>query len=219
MKSKPFVVLSETTEFLAIDKPAGLSVHNEDTNQSSVLQLLGPNHHLVHRLDKETSGILLIAKNGHSAALLMKALNAPTSLKLYLAILRGEMKEVLPTKSLDWTWPISDKGEGRQNPQGKSVDRVEAHTKIAIIEKSKFFTKVRAQILTGRQHQIRKHAAISRHPVVGDSRYNDKDYNTKIFNRYQFNQMLLHAEQIEFNLAGIDYSIKAPSPEIFQSLI
>ena len=67
-----------------------------------------------------------------------------------------------------------------------------------MIQKNKFLTEVDAIIRTGRQHQIRKHAALARHPVVGDKRYNDSAYNEKIFAMYNVKRMFLHARKLEF---------------------
>lgn len=213
-------ILKETDSFLVIDKPAGLSVHNEDHSQTSVLQLMGGKLHLAHRLDKETSGILVLAKSSSSAAGLMKALSDTSSQKHYVAVLRGALDQQKSKESpILWNWPISDKAEGRQNPQGKTQDRVDAETKVEILQNNSYFSSIRAAILTGRQHQIRKHAAIAKHPIVGDPRYNDKNYNEKIFSIYNFNRMLLHAENLQFNFERQSYDITAPAPEIYQMLI
>jgi tRNA pseudouridine65 synthase len=208
----------ENSNFIAINKPAGLSVHNDDESQSSVLEIMGKNLHLAHRLDKETSGILVVAKTSVSAAGLMKALGEGSSQKQYSAILRGNLKKQTPESKFPWKWPISDKAEGRQNPQGKSQDRVNAETTVEVLQSNSYFTSIKAHILTGRQHQIRKHAAIAKHPIVGDPRYNDKNYNSKIFSIYKLERMFLHAERLQFSFESQDFDITAPVPDIFQAL-
>ena len=120
--------------------------------------------------------------------------------------------------SILWNWPISDKAEGRKNPKGKSEDRVEAMTQVQILKSNKYFSSIRALLLTGRQHQIRKHAALTNHPIVGDTRYNDIKYNQKIFANYQFERMLLHAEYLKFEFKGIVYEVSAPIPSIFTEI-
>lgn len=211
-------VLLETQDFIAIDKPPGLSVHNDDAGGTNVLQIMGKHLHLAHRLDKETSGILLLAKNSGAAHALMLALGQPSSEKTYEAILRGSLKTSTDTTNLQWAWPISDKAEGRQNPQGKSSERMEALTIVSLLHGNRYFTRVNAVIKTGRQHQIRKHAALAKCPIVGDSRYNDKVYNQKIFQYYDFNRMLLHAAQLRFTFKGQALHIQANAPKIFEEL-
>lgn len=211
-------IIHETQHYLAINKPHGLSVHNEDQHVSSVLQILGKGLHLAHRLDKETSGILLLAKSPKIAGLLMSALQESETKKTYRCILRGTIRESMtPEGSYVWSWPLTDKAEGRDNPQGKNVDRVSAQTKITVLQKNTFFTEVQAQILTGRQHQIRKHAALAKHPIVGDPRYNDRKYNNKIFSIYNFERMLLHAESLAFLFLNEPVALEAPVPEIFKT--
>lgn len=243
-------ILLETSDLIVINKPSGLSVHNENNTQSSVLELMGPHLHLAHRLDKETSGILMLSKKKSEAGQLMDSLSLPSSEKYYQAILRGQMSENNSGKtsshqstnpisknatntsinisknsltnnseqSLLWNWPISDKAEGRRNPKGKSEDRVEARTEIQIIKSNKYFSRIRALLLTGRQHQIRKHAALANHPIVGDTRYNEIKYNQKIFAQYQFERMLLHAEYLKFEFKGNVFEVIAPTDSVFTEI-
>lgn len=208
-------ILLEHSAFLAIDKPAGLSAHNDSTNESSVLSLLGKEHFLVHRLDKETSGVLLIAKSKLAAAELASQFQLHQTEKVYYAILRGQILE----KNLIWNWPISDKGEGRKNPQGLLKDRVSANTEVAIENQNKYFSLAKIIIKTGRQHQIRKHAAISKHAIVGDSRYGDPKYNKKISDLYKLNRMFLHSAKLVFHYQKKEYVIDAPLPTDFSVLI
>ena len=211
-------VIQETPDFIALDKPAGLSVHNDGSGEQNVLSLIGPELHLTHRLDKETSGVLIVAKSPKSAAGLMKALQSESSSKFYRAILRGKLNSKTEDTPITWRWAISDKGEGRKNPQGKASDRVVAKTDVEVLQKNKFFTEIRAKLDTGRQHQIRKHAAIAGHPIVGDSRYNDTTYNQKIFDLYKFERMLLHAEMIRFEFGDKNWELFSTVPSVFETL-
>ena len=127
--------------------------------------------------------------------------------KIYRALLRSPWKTKTGPKpdQTIWSWPISDKAEGRVNPQGKSADRVNAETKVSVIRSNQYFTEIHAEILTGRQHQIRKHAALANHPIVGDKRYNEEKYNKNIEKFYENMRMLLHAEKLAFTFEGKDY--------------
>lgn len=211
-------VLAENNDFIAIDKPTGISAHNEDATGSNVLQLMGKGLHLIHRLDKETSGVLILAKNAKKAHQLMVSLALPTTEKTYCAILRGSLPCNDISSTLDWNAPLTDKAEGRQNPQGIRQNRVDAKTVVTIHKNNRYFTRISAVIHTGRQHQIRKHAALAKHPIIGDSRYNDKKYNEKVFSLYGFERMLLHAERLIFTVNEESFEILAPIPPIFDHL-
>ncbi|HPI41359.1 MAG TPA: RNA pseudouridine synthase [Pseudobdellovibrionaceae bacterium] len=208
-------ILIENENFLAIDKATGLSVHNERADEASVLSLLSDGFYLVHRLDKETSGVLLLAKSKIVAQELASAFQARETKKLYSAVLRGELK----TSKFEWSWPISDQAEGRKNPQGLTQVRKESLTKGEIISQNKFFSFVRLQIFTGRQHQIRKHAALAKHPIVGDPRYNDPKYNQRMADLYKTSRMFLHAEELEFVFRKVPIKIRSETPIDFQNLI
>ena len=127
--------------------------------------------------------------------------------KFYRALLRGGWDK--PEKNLTWVWPISDKAEGRQNPKGISADRQEAQTKVQVLRTNKFFTEVYIELVTGRQHQIRKHAAIAKHAVVGDPRYSDKKYNDNVAKIYGVKRMHLYAEKIVFTYENKNYMFEA----------
>lgn len=74
---------------------------------------------------------------------------------------------------------------------------------------NKYFTEILATLKTGRQHQIRKHAALDRHPIVGDPRYNDEKYNRQIAGFYHETRMMLHAEQLRFEFCDQKFSFSA----------
>lgn len=208
-------ILFDHPSFLVIDKPAGLSVHNETLNESSVISILGKEFFLVHRLDKETSGVLLLAKSKSVATELANEFQQHHAEKTYFAMLRGSILE----KYLTWNWPISDKSEGRKNPQGLTKDRVTAHTEVEIQKTNRYFSLAKIQIKTGRQHQIRKHAAIAKHAIIGDSRYGEPKYNTKVFEIYQSGRMFLHAAKLKIQYQNNIFEFEAPLPIEFSKLL
>jgi tRNA pseudouridine65 synthase len=128
--------------------------------------------------------------------------------KLYRALLRSPWKDK-PTETV-WSWPISDKAEGRKNPQGISAERKEAKTLVSVQRSNRYFTEIVAEILTGRQHQIRKHAVLAGHPIVGDSRYNEEKYNRNIEKFYGPQRLQLHAEKLIFEFNGRAYVFESP---------
>lgn len=185
-------ILAENNFFYVINKPVGFSVHNESPSVAEYLKTVKKAEHFVNRLDLETSGLMVIAQKPEYHEPLSQALNQGT--KTYRALLRGALKNETET----WTKPLTDVAEGRKNPEGLTKNRIPCSTEITVIQKNKFLTEVDAIIRTGRQHQIRKHAALARHPVVGDKRYNESAYNEKIFAMYNVKRMFLHARKLEF---------------------
>ncbi|HEY8270318.1 MAG TPA: RNA pseudouridine synthase [Pseudobdellovibrionaceae bacterium] len=217
---KSLNIIQESSDWLVIDKPAGISVHNDKVNVLSVLQQQKKNpnltFHAVHRLDSETSGVFMIAKDPEVAAKLMEEMQKDSTHKLYQAILRGPMKE----ETALWDWKLSDKAEGRKNPQGLSKDRKECETLVKVLQKNEYLTLVECEILTAaRQHQIRKHAAVAEHPVVGDKRYNDQKYNERIIKMYGTERLFLHATELRIRLNGRDMVFTSPLPGEFRNLM
>ena len=98
------------------------------------------------------------------------------------------------------------------NPQGRKNDRIEALTTYQIIRSNQYFTMVSLILGTGRQHQIRKLAALAKHAVVGDTRYGERRYNTMIAKRYQMNDLCLCASKLEIKVDGIQYRFDVNVP-------
>jgi len=202
-------VIFKNQEIVVVDKPHGLSVHNNEDSQNllSVLesQLNIDKLYPVHRLDKETSGVQLLALSQASAKKYSDEFQNKLVKKSYLGILRGQLKE---SKGL-WTWKLTDKSEGRKNPAGLTAARVACETHFHVLQKSKFFSYCDFNLITGRQHQIRKHAALSNHSLVGDPRYCDKKYNKKIYGLYKTKRLFLHCTKIE--ILGMVFESQAPN--------
>lgn len=216
---KHLKILQESADWLVIDKPVGLSVHNEKVNVLTLLTQVkrNPNlsFHPVHRLDAETSGVLLVAKDAEVAAKLAEEMQKESCEKKYVALLRGEMEK----DTAVWDQKLSDKAEGRKNPQGLLKDRKNCETRVRVVEKTKYFTLVECEILTGRQHQIRKHAALAKHAIVGDHRYNDPKYNERIESIYGTDRMFLHANELRLRISGREVVFTAPLPAEFKALL
>jgi 23S rRNA-/tRNA-specific pseudouridylate synthase len=199
-------ILEENKNFIVLVKPEGFSVHNQSPSVAEYLTKAHKPLHFVNRLDMETSGLMIVAKEPELHISLSEALEEGQ--KFYRALLRSPWKK--KEQQVVWTWPISDKAEGRQNPKGVAASRKEASTSVEILRTNQYFTEVYIELQTGLQHQIRKHAAIAEHPIVGDNRYNDKKYNENIAKLYSNKRMHLHAEKLEFNFNGKDYSYYSP---------
>ena len=208
-------VLYQDKDFLAVQKPAGVSVHNNEDPQNLLLmlqqQLSVTKLYPVHRLDKETSGIQLLALNEISARNLSSEFEKRTVGKIYAGVLRGELKQAQGI----WNQALTDKAEGRKNPAGMSRDRIACETQFQVLNSNKFFSLCQFKLITGRQHQIRKHSALMNHPLVGDARYGDPKYNKKIADLYKTDRMFLHCHQIKI----LGQSFESPIPEVFKKLI
>ncbi|WP_168196395.1 RluA family pseudouridine synthase [Bdellovibrio sp. NC01] len=215
-------IIAEGPGWIVIDKPAGVSVHNDPQDVTQILRKqlktgTFQDIHPVHRLDKETSGLLLIALNATLSRELAEQFQAHTCEKTYFAILRGAMP--VNENYQSWTLPISDKAEGRKNPQGLSKDRVEARTNYKVTEATKYFSLIEVKLLTGRQHQIRKHSAMAKHSIIGDARYGDPKYNSRMAKIYDTDRMFLHAAKLKIKISGEEKTFESPLPEDFRKLL
>lgn len=178
-------VLFEDDDVLAIDKPPGIVVHPTHSHlRNTVITLLRrrrgePDLTLAHRIDAETSGVLLIGKHTWAARKLQTAFQRGRVAKRYLALVHGSP----PEDRFEMTAPLGpvsrDTVVFRQDPDGADVR--EAHTKLAVVERGPTFSLVEAELLTGRRHQIRAHLALAGYPVVGDKLYGLDD---KAYRRY-----------------------------------
>ncbi len=169
--------------WLAVEKPAGISVHNEPGMDicSFFRQFLQKNPvpaeeiayspdfgiHPVHRLDKETGGVLLLAAEKESLRNFSRQFTQRTVSKKYLAIVHGEIKA---EETQVWNFPLSAGTGGRKNPAGKGR-KYPAQTQFRLLRKTPHYSLIECSLLTGRRHQIRRHAKLAGHPVIGDRRY------------------------------------------------
>jgi len=136
--------------------------------------------------------------------------------KEYHAVLRGVIE--VTSEWQVWEAPISDAAESRTNPQGLSNERIRARTLYRAEKSNPYFSLVHCLLQSGRQHQIRKHAAIAGRPVVGDSRYGNPKDNERIMSYYGFSRLALHAHRLSFKWNLHDFTVVSPAPEEFERL-
>jgi RluA family pseudouridine synthase len=201
-------------DFVAVDKPTGLSVHNNEDPENLLLflekQLHTKNLYPVHRLDKETSGVQIIALQQQSAKELSTLFQEKSVKKTYLGIVRGKLNE----SQGRWTQSLTDKAEGRKSPAGILGLRVACQTEFRVLKTNPFFSLCQFDLQTGRQHQIRKHCALANHPLVGDNRYGESKYNRKIEGIYKTARMFLHCSELHF----LNHKIMSPTPSEFNQI-
>lgn len=210
-------ILYEDNDVLVVDKPAGIIVFREApaealAKEGSLIDLLierypdlknvgeTPRYGIVHRLDKDTSGLLLVAKSTEALIFLQKQFKNRTVEKKYLALATGVIKE---DREVIHTLIGRSKSDPRKqkaswlkdaNPKGKR----EAITEYKVLERFKDYTLLEVQIKTGRKHQIRCHLSYIHHPIAGDTMYGFKDSPIPEGLDRQF----LHAAYLKIQLPG-----------------
>lgn len=204
-------ILFENSDFLIIDKPSGLAVHSGSEIPYGVIEIIktfGHNdfYELVQRLDRDTSGLLLIAKSGKA----LRELQQADLSRQYSLIAQGNWQNSFSEKVSIITLPLDT--ENRLNGERHVVVSdagKNAETHFTLIENGPKASHLQAILKTGRTHQIRVHSAASGHPIIGDTRYNPQH------KQHHSNRLLLHAEQLSFSLLGESYHFKSPIPHDF----
>ena len=167
----------ENQNFILINKPSGIAVHGGTSQKTDFLSSLklsleNDNLSLVHRLDKNTSGCLLVAKNYHTASYLGNIFGQRAIKKKYYALLCGHLKK----DTIEVESKIMKDSHLRKMVISTDHGK-EAYSKITLIKKFKAYSLVEIEIETGRTHQIRAHTASIGHPVAGDKKYIKQEYN------------------------------------------
>lgn len=202
-------VLFEDADVLAVNKPEGLaSIPERDTTQENLQSLLSTSRqtklYVVHRLDKEVSGVMLFAKNAAAHKFLNEQFFHHRIRKSYLALVHGVIAQESGTIDV----PLRQFSSGRMG-----VDKVqgkESITTFLVTKRFNAYTLVEAHPVTGRRHQIRVHLYSLGHAIVGDPLYGEKEMQRR------FPRLMLHAHRIEFRLPlGNEVMIEAPVPESF----
>jgi 23S rRNA pseudouridine955/2504/2580 synthase len=208
-------IITENDRLIVINKPAGIAVHGGSGVSFGIIEALRAGRpeetlELVHRLDRDTSGCLLVSRKPAALRVLHALMRDGEVEKGYLALVKGPWD--LGKKRIDV--PLNtDTRVG-----GERTVRVQAGGKTAVSTFSpvQFFrnraSMVEVDLDTGRTHQIRVHAAHVGHPVAGDDKYGDKDFNARM-REEGLTRMFLHSHRISFDWPnGGDFSASAPLP-------
>ena len=210
-------VLFEDEAFLAIDKPSGIAVHGGSGVAHGVIESLRSMRpdarflELVHRLDRDTSGVLLVAKRRPALTALHEAMRARAMDKRYLAGVAGRFRnEMQRVRAALAKRSLADGGKH----VSVSDAGQEAETVFRRLERGSEFTLLEAELLTGRTHQIRVHLAHLKHPVLGDDKYGDFELNKRL-RKEGLKRMFLHARALAFAhpISGAPVRIESPLPE------
>lgn len=202
--------------WIAADKPCDLSIHNDPGDDlCSVLKSHtqadplfadeagydpGFGFHAVHRLDKQTSGVILMACQPDIFRYYSEQFESQRVQKCYIALLHGSVS--VPEGEWGvWSWPLSKDAGGRDHPVGKGA-ALESQTRFRVLRHSRHYTLTECRPLTGRKHQIRRHAKLAGHPVVGDRRYSTRRSLKYLKTRCGFHRMGLHALSVTLQPPG-----------------
>ena len=194
-------VLLEDDHILAVDKPAGLAVHGGSGIAHGVIERLRAGRpeakflELAHRLDRETSGVLLLAKRRSALTALHEDLRERAMDKRYLVAVDGRVRD--EKRRVKVALRRYSTGEGERRVAVDEREGQEAETVFRRLARSAEFSLLEAELLTGRTHQIRVHLAHIGHPVLGDDKYGDFTLN-KALRKRGLRRMFLHAAQLSF---------------------
>ena len=216
-----FPVLHEDNHLLIIDKPAGVAVHGGSGVSYGVIEQLRAARpeakflELVHRLDRETSGILLLAKKRSALTNLHEQMRDGVTDKRYYTLVSGDWKNARQHVKLPLHKYSTPDGERRVRVQ---ADGMPSHTIFSLKQKYQGFALLEAELKTGRTHQIRVHLSASGFPIAGDEKYGDFALNKALQKKSDehdaLKRMFLHAHQITFLHPenGQPVTVKAPLP-------
>jgi 23S rRNA pseudouridine955/2504/2580 synthase len=202
---REFPVLLEDEHLLAIDKPAGVAVHGGSGVSFGVIEQLRQARpqakllELVHRLDRETSGILLVAKKRSALKNLQDQFRERETGKTYLALVQGDWPARLKVIDQPLRKYLLPDGERRVRvTQADDPDGMRSITLVKVAQRLQGCTLLEVTIKTGRTHQIRVHLASQGHPIAGDDKYGDFEWN-KVLQKQGLKRMFLHAWRLQFN--------------------
>ena len=208
-------IVLEDAALLVIDKPSGVAVHGGSGVSFGVIESLRVSRpqakflELAHRLDRDTSGLLIVAKKRSALVELHRMLREGEVRKVYLAVVKGEYAGPREINASLHKY-VTGSGERRVAIQ---EDGMAAVTRVKKLKASRDFSLLEVELLTGRTHQIRVHLAHAGHPIVGDDKYGDFALNRTLKTR-----LLLHAAKLSFRhpVSGEPVKLASPLPAQFK---
>ena len=216
-----FRILLEDAHLLVIDKPSGVAVHGGSGVSYGVIEQLRAARpqakflELVHRLDRDTSGILMLAKKRSALTDLHEQIREGRLDKRYFTLVHGDWQNARQHVKLPLFKYTTPDGERRVRVQ---ADGQPSHTVFNLVRRYGDFALLEAELKTGRTHQIRVHLASTGFPIIGDDKYGDFGLNKSLQKaegaRIAFKRMFLHAWQLTFTHpdTGKPVALKAPLP-------
>ncbi len=215
-------VIREDERLLVLNKPAGIAVHGGSGLSFGVIEALralrpGEPLELVHRLDRDTSGCLLIARKTSVLRVLHALLREGRFEKGYLALVRGQWD--LGRKRIDVPLRTDLRVHGERTVRAHTSGKAASSDFTPVQFFGRRATLMQVAIHTGRTHQIRVHAAHAGHPVAGDEKYGDAQFNAQL-RELGLERMFLHAHQVGFEWpGGGEFSASAPLPDDLRAVL
>ena len=210
IKENEDLIIDNNDDFIVLNKSSGISVQGGTKSKKNLIDIFsksrifeGAKPFSVHRLDKETSGVFIMAKNRKSAQLLTSLFRLRKVHKTYLAICHGELEK----NSGEWNDDLI-----RYDNRKKIIEK--AKTIYKVLDKNSNSSLVEMKPITGRKHQLRKQLFNIGHPIYGDDKYKLID-SIKKTNK----NLMLHSYQIKFMIKNKKFTYKALLPEYFKKLI
>ena len=210
IKENENLIIDNNENFVVMNKSAGISVQGGTKSKKNLIDIFSKSEIFqdtkpfsVHRLDKETSGVFIIAKNRETAQLLTSLFRMRKVHKTYLAICHGEI----------------EKNSGQFNDMlirydnGKKIIE-EAKTTYKVLDKNSICSLIELKPITGRKHQLRKQLY-----AIGNSIYGDSKYSNRLFKQSKNKNLMLHSYEIKFMINDKKYTYRASLPNYFNELL
>jgi 23S rRNA pseudouridine955/2504/2580 synthase len=209
-------IVFQDRHLLVVDKPAGVAVHGGSGMSFGVIEALRASRpretlELVHRLDRDTSGCLLIARDRGTLTALHALIRNGGMHKTYLALVSGSWQ--LGTKRIDAPLATDNRQHGERHVRVAAAGK----DSVSVFKPVQFFgplaTLMEVDIPTGRTHQIRVHASFAGHPLLGDDKYGDRERNAEL-KGLGLKRTFLHAQSVAFEWpdSGVPFHVSAPLP-------
>ncbi|HET7778505.1 MAG TPA: RluA family pseudouridine synthase [Rudaea sp.] len=213
-------IIHEDRDFLVIDKPSGVASHGGSGISFGAIELLraarpGDTLELAHRLDRDTSGVLVLTRRRTALTALQTLIRDNQTTKQYLTLLQGKFGRSTFDVNAPLRKSVRQGGERmvRVDDDGKA-----ALTRFRAIDAFRDATLAEATLFTGRTHQIRVHSAHSGHPIAGDEKYGEREFNLRM-REFGLRRLFLHAARFEFAIGDRTYSFSAPLADELRAVL
>ena len=210
IKENENLIIENNDDFIVLNKSSGISVQGGTKSKKNLTDIFSKSNIFqktkpfsVHRLDKDTSGVFIIAKNRETAQLLTSLFRLRKVHKTYLAICHGEIDKIKGILNNDLI---------RYENKKQIVEKAE--TIFKVIDKNSNSSLLKMKPITGRKHQLRKHLFMMGHSILGDKKYNSQN-NIKSLNK----NLMLHSYEIKFMINEKKYIFRASLPDYFKKML
>ena len=218
-----FPIVFEDAALLVIDKPAGVAVHGGSGVSYGVIESLRAARpqakvlELAHRLDRDTSGLLILAKKRSALVELHRLLREGEVKKVYVAVVKGVLDKTMLEIRAPLRKYVSAKGERRVSV---GEGGREAVTRVKALKSGRDYSVLEVRLLTGRTHQIRVHLAHAGHPILGDDKYGDFSLNHALA-KQGVRRLFLHARRLEFAhpISGEHVELESKLPDDMRAFV